>query len=298
VDLDSRILAPAEKLNQNLTSGPAAVAAVKAKHQFVDQGRIKGLVMNSGAHTIVAVEPVILYSPQEGKNIPVAMGVIALDASIAVQGPGEVMVLMSESLIWLSAFALIIAMIVYRLTLKPLQILHDEVDRSLKGEVLTLTRDIKFAELGQLLDGVETALQRAARATQSDGGPSGDSTGMGALSTDDLVCSFKVLGDASSSAVAFCDSDLRPVYLNGVFEEVTGIRHSPGEAGTLASLARDQAFGSLLSDLFDRSPGVPDGVADEFEFSGVAFAVQMVCLGGAANRCKGYVFVARRKEGG
>lgn len=297
VDLESRIVAPADKLNQYLTTGPAAVAAVKAKQQFVEQGRVKGVVVGAGAHTIVAVEPLILYSPQEGRNIPVAMGVVALDATVALQGAGDAMLLYSEALIWLCIFGLVIGLVLYRVTLKPLQVLHDEVDRSLKGEHLTLTREIKFAELGQLLDGIDTALQRAAKATQMEQSGMVDSGG-GALATDELASPFRMLGDALGVPFAFCDAERIPQYLNAAFEDVTGIRLSHGERSPLQALARDQAFGAFLTELFDRSLGSSgEPVTDDFEFSGVPYAIQLACLGGSGGRCRGFVLVARRKEG-
>lgn len=297
VDMDGRTLAPAEKVSTYQTTGTIAASIMNAKKQFMEQGQLKSYVKVRGSESVVVVEPMVLYSPKDGKNVPVAMGVVEVDSSMAVQSMGDVAVALSNALIWLSVMGGVIAIILYRITLKPLQILHDEMDRALKGEGAAVTREVKFSELGQLLDVVETAIQRATKGGSSDG--SSGLAGVGAAaSVADEVGAYKMLGDASSFAVAVCDAERRPVYLNGPFENVTGIRHEFGESQPLSGLARDQAFGSLLSDLFDRTPSSPDGLGEDFDFSGVPFHVRMVALNGSGGQPRGFVLTARRQEEG
>jgi PAS domain-containing protein len=299
VDMDLRILAPSEKLNQYLTTGSISAITAKAKQQFLDQGRSKAVTVTTSNGAVVVVEPMVLYSQRDGKNIPVAMGVVSLDSLVVTQGAGDVAVTFSNSLIVLGVAGLLISLLLYRVTLKPLQILHEEMDRALKGEGSTITREIKFSELGQLLDVAETAIQRAAR-----GGSAGQDGAVGGSvlpSVSEEIAAFRMLGDVTSTPVAVCDSDRRPVYLNTSFEDVTGIRADAGEMQQLSALARDQAFGAFLSDLFDRSPGVPEGLAEDFEFSGVCFNVRMVALSssnGGGGQPRGFVLFARRQESG
>jgi hypothetical protein len=193
-------------------------------------------------------------------------------------------------------FAVLVALILYRLTLKPLQVLNDEIDRSLKGETNGLSREIKFMELAQLQDGIETALQRARQSAQNETSKNEEGSGTGSIAVDDLSASCRMVGEISPFPIAFCESDRRPVYLNTAFEDVTGIRISFGESTPLSGLARDQAFGSFLTDLFDRSQGMNGPIEEEFEFSGVPFLVQVLCLGWSGTRSKGFILVARRRE--
>lgn len=295
VDLESRIIAPPERLNQYLSEGPAAVAATYAKKQFAENGR-SSTYITSNSRTVVAIEPMILFSPKEGKNIPVAMGVVALDASLALQSMGDQTVSYFEAMILLGFFGLIISLAVYRLTLKPLQILHEEVDRSLKGDRVTLTREIRFSELGQLLDVVDTALQRAANSGGS--ATNSEATGSQLMISDDAIFSYRMLAEALGSPVAICDSERRPVYLNPSFEEVTGVRMEFGESRPLAEMARDQAFGVLLTDLFDRSPGLQDGIVEDFEFSGVPFRIKIVAVCTPSGQARAFVLLAQRMEAG
>jgi pSer/pThr/pTyr-binding forkhead associated (FHA) protein len=296
VDLDSRIIAPADRHNSYLSQGVAAVEATRARKRFLE-GRTGIYTAVSGADTVVAVEPMILYSPKEGKNIPVAMGIVTLDGSISLSGIFDQAISYLQALIILGVFGVVIALVLYRLTLKPLQVLHDEVDRSLKGERLSLTRELKFSELGQLLDVVETALQRSASASASGPGGGMESSVDQGL-RDDAVASYRMLADSLPSPVAVCDSERRPLYVNQAFEDVTGIRMDIGESRQLSALARDQAFGVLLSDLFDRSPGSMDGVSEDFEFSGVAFRVRMAALMSSGGQARAYVFLAQKSEAG
>ncbi|MFN7685815.1 MAG: FHA domain-containing protein [Oligoflexia bacterium] len=298
LDLDSRILAPAERFNQYLSEGAAAVLARKAKRLFLDEGRTTTFVSSLDSGSVVAIEPMILFSPKEGRNLPVAMGVVTLDSSSALLGVGEMAVIYMEALLILGALGAVVALVLYRLTLKPLQVLYEEVDRSLKGEKLALTREIRFSELGQLLDMIEIALQRASLASASSGDGGGDSAGLQLGLSDDLVASFRMLGESQASPMAVCDSERRPLYLNTAFEEVTGIRLEIGETRALQELSREQSFGVLLEEMFSRCVGMPGGLTEAFEFSGIPFRVRMSAILAANGQPRGFVLAAQRSEGG
>jgi PAS domain-containing protein len=299
VDLDSRIIAPPERYNQYLSDGPAAVVARRAKRLFVEEGRTAAVVSSADARNVVSVEPMILFSPREGRNIPVAMAVVSIDAGSALAGFGEESVAYMEALIIMGVVGAIISLLLYRLTLRPLQVLHDEMDRSLKGERLVLSRELKFVELRQLQDLVETALQRVA-SQGSSSSPAGldGSLEESARLGEDTIASYRVLGDACPQPVAVCDGQRRGVYFNASFEDVTGIRFDPMENRPLQELARDQAFGVLLDDLFQRCSSGGGGGQELFEFSGVNFNVRMVAVPGPGLQPRGFVFMAQRVEGG
>jgi len=295
LDLENRILAPASKLNQYLTTGPAAIAAVKAKQEF-ESGRVRTFSIPVGSHTVVAVEPMLLYSAREGRNIPVAMAVVALDASVVTQGMGDVLMIFAESFIWLAFFAMLLALAVYRLTLKPLEIINEEIDRSLKGDPVDgMSRDCRFEELSQLQDVLESLLRRLANGTaeqQKREGTSSISIG------DECLPSFRLLGERLSDGMAFCDSERRLLFLNPAFEDLTGIRSENAFMQYLPDQARDQAFAMMLNDLFDRCPGAPDGISEETEFSGVTYRIQMVPIGSSGGAPRGYLVTTTRSGDG
>jgi PAS domain-containing protein len=299
VDLDSRIIAPPERYNQSLTEGTAAALARKAKRLFVEEGRTATVVSSADSRTVVAIEPMILFSPREGRNIPVAMAVVSIDAGTALAGFGEESVAYMEAMIIMGIVGAIIALLLYRLTLKPLQVLYEEMDRSLKGDRITLSRDLKFEELRQLQDMVETALQRVASSSSSSSGVGAQAQGEDAgVLGEDVVSSYRLLGEACSHAVAVCDAQRRALFLNSAFEDVTGIRFDAMETRPLQELARDQAFGVLLDDCFQRCSSGGGGVQESFEFSGVNFTVRMVPVPGSGLTPRGFVFLAQKAEGG
>lgn len=295
LDLENRILAPASKLNQYLTTGPAAIAAVKAKQEF-ESGRVRTFSIPVGSHTVVAVEPMLLYSAREGRNIPVAMAVVALDASVVTQGMGDVLMIFAESFIWLAFFAMLLALAVYRLTLKPLEIINEEIDRSLKGDPVDgMSRDCRFEELSQLQDVLESLLRRLANGTadqQKREGTSSISIG------DECLPSFRLLGERLSEGMAFCDHERRLLFLNPAFEDLTGIRSENAFMQSLPDQARDQAFAMMLNDLFDRCPGAAEGISEEIEFSGVAYRIQMVPIGSSGGAPRGYLVTTTRSGDG
>ena len=80
-DIDRRIIAPFTKINQYLAVGFEAITADHAKQKFRD-GDEKGFLEKSG-DLIVAVEPVKVLNPSEGKNIIVGMAIVSVDTSLS-----------------------------------------------------------------------------------------------------------------------------------------------------------------------------------------------------------------------
>ncbi|NDD90913.1 FHA domain-containing protein [bacterium] len=295
-DLDGRFLAPAARLNQYVTSGASAVVLTKARAAFLN-GQVDTFIVPGTSSTLVAVEPMFIYSPKESKNIPVAMGVVTLDSGIAVHGIGKTAVIVSEALLWLAFFAVILALAVYRLTLKPLEIINNQIDRTLKGDLREeFSRECKFEELSGLQDMIEALLRRAASAQLSE---SRKETGTSSISiADECLYPFRTLGEQMAHGMAFCDSERRLLFMNSSLEELSGIRSDNGMMQNLPDQARDQAFASLLNDLFDRAGRTPEGASEEFEFSGVPYRIQMVAVGVSSSSPRGYVLITTRSENG
>ena len=295
MSLDNRVIAPGSRLNQYVTDGPAAIAVVKVKQEF-ENGRMRGIAIPIGTHTVVAAEPMMIFSPKEGRNIPVALGVVALDATLATQGLGDVFVVFGEAFIWLASFGLLFAVVIYRLTLKPLEILNDDIDAALKGESFEgVGRDCKFEEIGQLQDVVESILRRAT--SGAGGGEPGGGRSETAIG-DECLGTFRHLGGLFSGGLAFCDGERRALFLNASFEDLTGIRSDNAYMQNLPDQARDQAFTALMNDLFDRSSSSPDGASEDFEFSGVSHRVQMVPIGESGAAPRGFILTVSRSDHG
>ena len=292
-DLDSRILAPSSKYNQYLALGHEARLAAKARELF-RKGKESGLLVETNDGAIVSIEPVKIFNPQLGRNIVVAMAIVSLDTTLSVPAMGESGATYGTALVYITLLGGLILVILYRLTLKPFEVLNDDIDKVLKGEMGQVTHEFKMAELDSLWEVINAALQRVPRA---DAGGGMGSMGGGGANPEDFAGPLRLLASTGGkAAVAFCDADRRVLHLNEAFEEVAGIRADNAVGQELVGQARDQAFAVLLSDLFSRAQPGSDAGPEDFEFSGVAFRCTVSAIGAPGSGPRGYIFVAERKE--
>lgn len=291
VDLDSRILAPANRYNQTLTLGDEAKFATRARDQF-RKGREQGILLRLDSNTLAAAEPLKVYDPQLGRNATIAMAIVSVDSGMADLSFGEQSMAYSQAMILVGILAVMLFFVAYRMTLRPFEVLNVDIDKALKGEIAEVTREFRFSELRSLWDVVNTALQRAA---QSSVDPSHSQSG---LQPEDFVDAFRLISSSQrlGSAFVLCDSQKRILSLNAAFEEVTGIRQDAAQGQELSSAARDQAFAALVSDLLNRCQPGADSGAEDFEFSGVPYRVSAAALGSLGGLPQGFVLMAERTD--
>lgn len=293
IDLESRIIAPATKANQYFTVGPEATFAVRARALFVN-GRESGIVEKIDATTVVAVEPVKVLNPQLGKNQVVALAVVALDTTLANPGAGEMSLVYAYTLILTGMIGFVIFYILYRVTLKPLEIMNQRIDQALKGEPVEMKSPVYFEELDSLWEIVDGALKRVPKGEDASGGLGSGFGGGG--SPEEFTGPLRALSQTSSQGMAVLDDERKIVHLNSIFEEATGIRLESSEGQPLAQVSRDQAFSVFVQDLFDRAMPGTEGVTEEFEFSGMAYKIHCVAFGSmGAPKC--YVMTLMRNDG-
>jgi PAS domain-containing protein len=291
-DLDGRIIAPAQRMNQYLTSGGEALFANKARDLF-RKGRETGLVAEPDDSTVVAVEPVKVISTQAGKNVVIGMAVVSIDTTLSTLGMGDMGVVYSQTLILTCLFGGLILVIMYRMTLKPLQVLSDEIDKALKGELAQVTHEFKLEELNPLWDLINSALQRIPRA---GAGSANAGNEVDNFNIDEFISPFRALAQQGGFGLFICDSERKIRFMNPIFEEASGIRNENAVGQDVAAVARDQAFIALMSDLFERAPLNPEGVGDEVEFSGIAFHVHAMAYNSGMG-VKAYVITAMKTGG-
>ncbi len=291
-DLDSRILAPTVRMNQYLTGGPEANLAVKARDLF-RKGRESG-VSQGDSELVIAVEPVKVLNPALGKNVVVGMAVVSIDTSIATPDIGEVGMVYSEALILTGVLGGLILLILYRLTLKPFQILNEDMDKALKGEIPQVTQEFKFEELTSLWEIINASIQRIPKGAQNsaEGQAAGDEVSL----VDQIIGPMRMLGTVSKMGIVVCDAQQRIQYLNGMFEEISGIRENGSVGQDFASVARDQSLGIFLKDLFDRAAVGSEGVGEGYDFSGITYTVHVAAYGAGGGSLKGYLLTTTRTE--
>lgn len=290
MDLESRIIAPASKANQYFTVGPAAAYAVKARNLF-NQGREVGVVGRVDSSTVVAVEPVKVLNPRLGKNEVRAVAVVALDTVIANPGAGEMSLVYAYTLLLTGAIGFFIFYILYRVTLKPLEIMNERIDRALKGESVEMKSPVFFEEMEPIWEVVDSALKRVPK-----GEGAGGLDAAASVTFEDLRGPLTAISQASKNGCAVLDDERRIVHLNSIFEEATGIRQDSSYGQSLSQVSRDQAFAAFVQDLLDRAMPGTEGASDDFEFSGMSYKIHCVAFG-TMGAPKAYVMTLTRNDG-
>jgi hypothetical protein len=288
-DLENRVIAPVAKQNQYLTSGSEALIATKARDLF-RSGRETGVTAEADSDTIIAIEPLKVYNQATGKNIVIGMAIVSIDTSIATLGFGDIGLVYSETMILTALLGALALFILYRLTLKPLQVLNEDMDKALKGDISQVTHEFKVEELNPLWDLVNSALQRIPK-SGSFGGSSGKNETP--ISAEDCATPIRALSGFGKMGVVICDGDRKIVSLNSLFEEISGIRSEASVGQDIPAVARDQAFAAFVNDLFDRVHPGGEGVGDDFDFSGVTYKVNALAIG-SQGTVKCYILVAHR----
>jgi PAS domain-containing protein len=291
-DLELRVLAPEAKVGRRISTGDEARLALLAAKLYL-QGQSGGVVRVIGGETVVAVEPILALDPRKGKNVVVAMAVVSLDATMSRPEWGQIGIIYSQALLILGLSALLVFAVIYRITLKPLEVLNEDIDKVLKGELGQVTREFKWEEISSLVDVVNAALQRIPmnRGTMGSGEATSAPVNLG-----DYATLFSAMGQSAKAGVVVCNAERKIVYMNQVFEELSGIHADQARGEDLRTIARDQALGAMANDLFDRAHGVSgELVQEDFDFSGIAYKMTAALFGGG--EAKGFVLLATKAEG-
>jgi PAS domain-containing protein len=285
VDMDSRILAPPERLNQYLTGGDEATMVVAARDKF-RAGRETGISTELDDSTVIAIEPVKIMSSAAGKNVVAGMAVVSVDSSLATPDLGEMGVIYSETLVLTGVLGGLILLILYKVTLKPFHTLNEDMDKVLKGDLPQVTKEFKFEELDSLWDIINSALQRVPKGGGGGGGGGSADSGGGA-SSDEYAGPVKMIGNFAKFGMLVLDQQKKILFLNPMFEELSGIRSDGAIGQDVGAVARDSSLAQFTNDLCERAPVGGEGVSDDYDFSGIGCKVHVGAFGhpGTTARC-------------
>jgi methyl-accepting chemotaxis protein len=272
IDMDGRVMAPARKLNQSLTEVNEASFSASARKAFYDKETRERYAQVYGSIVAVAV-PMKVFSSASGKNVSVALALVFFDQSLLMFDSGTEAMAYIQALILSSIVAVVIFFSLYRLTLRPLLTLNDEVDQVLKGNASQVAKKFKMEEIDPLIDVVNAALQRVSSSSGSSGT---DST-----QVEELVNTLKFTADRmSATGVLILSADRKILHLNAMMEEITGIRKDVALGADISAAARDAAFVAFVSDILTRAPNVGQEPAmEDFEFSGSSYKMEALSFG-------------------
>jgi PAS domain S-box-containing protein len=137
---------------------------------------------------------------------------------------------------------------------------------------------VYWEEIDPLWNVMDAALKRVPRDSM-DGSGGGAAVMGGSLQAQDLLGPLRAIAIQSKESIAILDEDKKILFVNSQFEEITGTRLEGNEGQVLTQVVREQAFGSLLTDLYERAHPGSEGASEDFEFSGVQFKVHCVSFG-------------------
>lgn len=290
VDNEGRVLAPARKINQYLTETNEASFVAIARAAFVKKERLEEVTRVFGDAIYVAV-PLKVFNPAAGKNVTVALGIVGFDRSLMLFDEGTTALTYIQALILASILSVIVFFSMYRLTLKPLTKLNEDIDLVLKGNASSVNRKFKMEEVDPLFDVINVALQRA---SGFQGGSASPAAGGDVPSIDDVVGALKFVAESTAeNGVLLLSPEKRVLHLNAFMEEITGIRAAMAAGDEFSNVVRDAAFNALVDDMVSKTAPGAAAVVEDFEFSGTMY--RMECYGiGQPGAAKLYVMTARK----
>jgi hypothetical protein len=290
-DMKLTIQAPGERVGKVFSGSDAALFASAQARTYLKGGEFRGRVRLVNDKTVAAVEPIVAYDQGRAQMLPVGLAVVVIDLEASLPEIGELGLIYSKTMILSGLVGAFVFFVLFRMTVKPFEVLNEDIDKVLKGEASQVTRSFKREEFDQLLDAINSALQRASRSGASD---SSQEVQMDAVA--ELFRSLRPLGEVAKLGVMFLDAQRKVVFLNPVFEEVSGIRSDSALGQEISASARDQAFSSFVNDLFLKAESsIGMGVTEDFDFSGDAYRIQMLAHQSSAGFA--YVMTCTRKEG-
>ncbi len=286
---DLQIIAPQSRLNQILAGGKEAQFAMAMAKEF-REGREKGAGGILGETLAIWIEPIKTSDPRQMKSIVAGLAVVAIDFSGNMISGGGTGVAYGTAAIVAGLAAFLAYWILMRLTFKPFEVLNDDLDQVLRGEIGKVTQEFKIEELQGLWSNINAAVQRLPK-----GGGGGEvDTADVTINWDNEFAAIRAIAEAAGFGFMGFDSNLIVAAMNPQFEEIAGIRMDAlGQA--LSIVARDQSFILLVTDLKERVGSSPSRSAlDECEFSGVLY--QVVATGAGPATEQGFSVIFKKKD--
>jgi hypothetical protein len=254
------------------------------------EGRETGASRLIGADKtgVVWVEPIKTVDPRQYNNTVTAMVIVSIDFSRNMISSGGLGVAYGTGLAVAGLIALIMYFIIIRLSQKPYEVLNDDLDQVLRGEIPKVTHEFKIPETQGLWDNVNSAVQRMSK---SDGM---DHSTDGMVNWDQECAMFLAIAEAGSFGFVAFDPQLNLLSVNSMFEDISAIRaESIGQK--IAAIA-DQAVTALVNDLLENARRNPSHMAtDKAEFQNISYSVTAVTIG--PKEQSGLAILFKRKDG-
>jgi len=265
-----QIIAPVSRLNQIYAGGSEAVFAAQVAKLY-REGRETGTgVVYDEQNIAVWTEPIRITDPRQLRSQLAAIVVVAIDFSGNMIASGGLGVTYGTG-VAIAGIALLIGyLILMRLSAKPYEVLNEELDRILRGEISRVTQEFKIDETKALWENINTAAQRLPKNTNE--------TLMGGdLPWDQRLDAYRAIAEQGKFAFLGLDPNLVIVSINEIFTNASGVRAE--SIGQQVAMAADQSLAALVGDLLRVATGSPGRFAnDRFSFQGDDYDVVAVAV--------------------
>jgi len=256
-----QIIAPVSRMNQIFAGSLEAKFANLMAKQFREGREMGSGTIDEARNLSVWVEPIKVADPRQVKSQVVALAVVGVDYSRNMISSGGLGVSYATS-IAVGGLALLFAyLILMRISNKPYEVLNEDLDQVLRGEISKVTQEFKMEDTKGLWDNINTAAQRIPKgAVESQGDD-------GVINWDQKFEGFRTLADHGRFAFAGFDQNLLFASMNDIFIEASGIRNDA--IGQAVSVVGDQAISALIVDLMKMaSQSLSKTTTDRFNFGG------------------------------
>ncbi len=295
-NLEGRILAPGSRLNETFDNSHfLKYRDLLLKNQSA-WGKPRTIRL-ADKEQIIAFTPVMVLSKTKGINVPGAISTVIYSTKSIALDAGTVGTVYLEALFWSLLLGAVFLYVVFHLTHRPIEKLSDDMDKVLKGEGHAVEKKYKNDAIDQLIDTVNAALGRIPRAE----GQSGDMNASGGaeqerMIIDNMLRSMEFFMQKSSSPAMLLDAEMRIRFLNGPFEEMSGIRNGQGEL--IDTVSRDESFPSLLKEMAENAKSAGnEGVQEDYDFPVGQHQVSVIALQGVPGTTDAFLFLFEKKEG-
>ena len=281
-----QIIAPVSRMNQMFAGSFEAKFALLMAKLFREGRELGDGWVDQDRNLAVWVEPIKVADPRQVKTQIVAMAVVGVDFSRNMISSGGLGVSYATS-IAVGGLALLFAyLILMRISSKPYEVLNEDLDQVLRGEISKVTQEFKMEDTKGLWDNINTAAQRIPK------GAVENQADEGAINWEQKFEGFRTLADHGKFAFAGFDQNLLFASMNDLFLDVSGIRSDA--IGQAVSVVGDQAISALIVDLMKMAiQSQSKTTTDRFNFQGDDYEV--VAMAVAVKDQTGLAVLFKRK---
>lgn len=293
VDLGGRVLAPGSRVNESV-SNPFIVkhlAAIREGNQKAWRLMSK---RNEDATKVIVTVPIFARAPKSGLNVPKALVSVTFMLKGITLDSGTIGVVYFESLVIALLVGVFFVFLVYRMTYHSIATVNDDMDAVLKGNQPSVPKRYKLEPLERLIDSINSALSRIPNLKVEEKEVAATDNEQQII--DSLLAPIQLLVTRASHPMLLLSGDGKVTAMNTAFEDLTGIHIDSAAGQDVTTVARDDAFASMVSDLMGKAAALGlQGASEDYEFPSGLHRTECFALFSLPEKIEAYLFAFERQ---